>query len=152
MTFSVKQVSKWFENARWSSRHLSHMTSSVAETASNKGTPGQKNKKLDGPEPKLLTEDASCNGIEKNEQAKASPGVIECCSGDLKLNMDTKEDNGQNSSISKSEKRKAKFDSRATVPNTSTEETPKQSAEVNSPKTRERKSSRIQSKSMKSVS
>lgn len=145
LALTVQQVSKWFENARWSSRHSSHMTSSVAETASNKGTPAQKNKKLDGSELKLLTEDATCNGVEKNEQAKASPSVIECCSGGVKLNMDTEEDNGQNSSISKSKKRKAKFDSRVTVPNTNTEETPKQSAEVNSPKTRGRKSSRIQS-------
>lgn len=124
------------------------MASKVAEISSDKGSPGQINKKLDCPESRLVTQDASCNGIEKNEQAQASLSVVERSSGDVKQNLEMKEDKRQESSISRLRKRKGNSDSQATRVDDRTEETPKQSSGDISPKPQARKSSRIRSKNM----
>ncbi|XAR52889.1 hypothetical protein NMG60_11021213 [Bertholletia excelsa] len=57
---SVHQVSKWFENARWSFRHTSRMESKLVGSSPSKGTPP------------TMKADAVCNGVKNNEPSKVN--------------------------------------------------------------------------------
>ncbi|PSS29295.1 Pathogenesis-related homeodomain protein [Actinidia chinensis var. chinensis] len=65
---TVHQVSKWFENARWSFRHSAHMKALV-ENAPSRGTPPQTNPSVPGP--KMVTEDV--HNEESSKRRYTSP-------------------------------------------------------------------------------
>lgn len=149
---SLKQVSKWFENARHSFRHSPHKASDAAKLAPDKGTPRKKSMNLSESDSKSVLDNATCSEVKKKKQDKGMAAVTECCDKDITSKMVEEEGSGQNSSVPKTRKRKAEFGSKATEPNTRAE-TSKQNAEVIPPKTPGvRKSSRIQSKSKESIS
>ncbi|XP_052195711.1 homeobox protein HOX1A isoform X2 [Diospyros lotus] len=63
---TVSQVSKWFENARWSFRHHpSRLRSNMVENVENEVTPPQTNLSESGS--KMATESLKCNGAESKE-------------------------------------------------------------------------------------
>ncbi|CAK9181148.1 unnamed protein product [Ilex paraguariensis] len=141
----VQQVSKWFENARWSSRHSLHMESQIAESSRNRGTPPPEiNKKPLEPEPNMLAKGAACNGVQTWKEG---------CSGDGRTgNLVSKKASGQKSVTPKPRKRKCKSEPRASGRNSSIGETPKQNVQDNPPSAQQvKRSDRMQTRSRKSI-
>lgn len=143
----MKQVSKWFENARHSFRHSPHKISGGAKVAPDKGTPCQKSMNVSESNSKLVLDNATCSEVKKKKQEKDMAAATECLDNYTTSEMVAEEGSRQNSRITKTRKRKAAFGIEATEPNTSVE-TPKQNAKTQGV----RKSSRIQSKSKESTS
>lgn len=124
LSLTVQQVSKWFENARWSFNH------------SDKGP--EVGKALSKSETRVATENTD-NGIEKEQQSGASPGNLIPKQGDMK---------SPKTPISR--KRRIRSDPQETETDfiSSVEKTPKQNAIADSPKPQgARRSGRIQSRS-----
>ncbi|XP_059647855.1 homeobox protein HAT3.1 [Cornus florida] len=96
---TLKQVSKWFENARWSFRHPSQMDSSTVKSTPNKGSPSPK------------------KGTVK------SPSAIRVSNGDAREVI--KESSIQKSTTPRGRKKKAKLDHQA-IDHMSIEETSEQ--------------------------
>ncbi|KAK4378480.1 hypothetical protein RND71_000342 [Anisodus tanguticus] len=97
------QVSKWFENARHCRRHSSHWDSIMSQKVSKESpsSPQIIGEPL-GFESKSITNDASCNGVEKLEPPKQCPNgekspAINKSDGDLSI----QEASGKSSSTPK---------------------------------------------------
>ncbi|KAL1801950.1 hypothetical protein ACET3Z_030597 [Daucus carota] len=135
LQLTIQQVSKWFENARHSFRHSRGRASDVAKIAPDKVTP-QKSSNLSESDSRSVLNNTTCSEVKKKKQDEGT--TAECCDKDTTSNMVAEEGNGCNSSSTNPRKRKAKFGSEATEPNTSSE-TLEQNAEVNPQKTSKRK-------------
>lgn len=128
----LKQVSKWFDNTRWSFRHSSRFASDVAEFASNEGTPRQKSINMSGSSLKSVLDNATCSEVEKKEQDMGSLGVTEGCDRYMTLNLVADEGNGHTPCITETREEKTTVGSEATEPTLSLE-TPKLNLEDDSP-------------------
>ncbi|WOH13932.1 hypothetical protein DCAR_0933445 [Daucus carota subsp. sativus] len=135
LQLTIQQVSKWFENARHSFRHSRGRASDVAKITPDKVTP-QKSSNLSESDSRSVLNNTTCSEVKKKKQDEGT--TAECCDKDTTSNMVAEEGNGCNSSSTNPRKRKAKFGSEATEPNTSSE-TLEQNAEVNPQKTSKRK-------------
>lgn len=113
--FFVKQVSKWFDNTRWSFRHSSHFASGAAEFAPHKVTPHLESIDLSGSSLKSVPDNAICSKVEKKGQDEGSPSVTEGCNRDVTLNMVVNEDNGH-IPCTETRKGKTRVGSEATEP------------------------------------
>ncbi|KAG2704114.1 hypothetical protein I3760_06G169500 [Carya illinoinensis] len=131
---TFQQVSKWFENARWSFHHSSHMEAAGADSTSKAGTPSSQTN--------MATRDATCNGAQFEASPRSATTVRES-SGDLRHGaLETRESCRYKSTAPNSRKRKGRSDPRASDPNFKNEELQKAS-EVQAGggmKTRRRKS------------
>lgn len=81
------QVSKWFENARWSFHHSPSMDSSTAKNTSQKDSPVPKrNKGLLESGPERVIGGAACNGAPSEHSSKvgATAAVAENSGGDVR--------------------------------------------------------------------
>ncbi|KAK9286219.1 hypothetical protein L1049_014604 [Liquidambar formosana] len=114
---TINQVSKWFENARWSSRHSTSMEARAAKGASKMDIPSPQKNELD-PKSEIKARDAACNGVGNKESPKAGEAVKECCSGDVReeRKVANEESSGQKSTTLKSRKREKKFSEEISKP------------------------------------
>lgn len=111
---TFQQVSKWFENARWSFHHSSHMETSIADSASKKGTPSPQTKKKQlEPVHDMFTRDSNCNGVPNKALPKAGTNVPEHSEDLRDSELVTQESYRQNSTTPKSRKRKGRSDRQA---------------------------------------
>lgn len=77
--FSLVQVSKWFENARWSFRHRPPKEASAGKSAVKKdASTSQTDQK---PEQEVVLRESSHNGVGKKESTKAGASKVDRCSG-----------------------------------------------------------------------
>lgn len=68
------QVSKWFENTRWSFNHSPRMESKIAEAASRNGTSSPRvNKVSPGAGQSSLLQSPSCNAVENIASSQVNP-------------------------------------------------------------------------------
>lgn len=114
--FFTEQVSKWFENARWSFHHSSRIEDSTADSTPKAGT------RLS--QTKLVTRDATCNGAQCEASSRSATTVRES-SGELRhseLKLDTQERSRRKSTTPNSRKRKGRSDPQASDPNFRIEE------------------------------
>ncbi|XP_074330163.1 pathogenesis-related homeodomain protein-like isoform X1 [Apium graveolens] len=116
LALSVRQVSNWFNNRRWSFRHSSSFGSSVAEFKSNEGTPLQRSIDMSGSSLNTVLDNATCSEIEKKEQDMGSLGLTEGC--DTYMTPKVR-------SITKTWEERTKVSSDATAEPTISLETPK---------------------------
>ncbi|XP_041013795.1 homeobox protein HAT3.1 [Juglans microcarpa x Juglans regia] len=111
---TFQQVSKWFENARWSFHHSSLMEAGGADSASKAGIPSSRTN--------MATRDTTCNGA----QCEASPRLattVRESSGDLRHSeLETRESCRHKSTTTNSRKRKGRSDPQASDPNFRIEE------------------------------
>ncbi|CAI9104331.1 OLC1v1002979C1 [Oldenlandia corymbosa var. corymbosa] len=134
---SLRQVSKWFENARWSSRHSARMESKMVGT---NGTSSPENSgKIAQLGQKSLTEGA-CNGPEKIPPSHSAPNKEEGQSAGV---AETKSSTSLNSRKKRGDK--SGHDSAYKLP--STERTPEPELHGDTSKSRAvRRSGRLQTK------
>lgn len=100
------QISKWFENAR----HSSRVEATIADSASKKATPSpQTNEKLLAPGPEAVIRDAICNGA---QHVSPKSGT-------------TAESSRENSTAPNSRKRKGRSNIQETNPDVRIEEVPR---------------------------
>lgn len=103
---TFRQISKWFENAR----HSSRLESTIPDGASKKGTPSpQTNEKLLAPGPDTVVRDAICNGAQH-----VSPKSVTAA-----------ESSRENSTAPKSRKRKGRSIVQESNPDVRIEEVPR---------------------------
>lgn len=105
-SFLIVQISKWFENAR----HSSRLESTIPDGASKKGTPSpQTNEKLLAPGTDTVVRDAICNGAQH-----VSPKSVTAA-----------ESSRENSTAPKSRKRKGRSIVQESNPDVRIEEVPR---------------------------
>ncbi|KAM4088726.1 hypothetical protein ACJW30_07G090400 [Castanea mollissima] len=109
---TFQKVSKWFENARWSFNHSSHMEAHMANSASKKDTPSpQKNKKTLEPVPGMFTRDSTCNGAPNKALPKDNIIMPEHSGNSRDSELVTQERNERKSTTRSSRKRKGRSES-----------------------------------------
>lgn len=119
--FITFQVSKWFENARWSFRHPTPVE--AGRSASDTGTSSPQTNVIQAKSEQNTTiRKTTRNGAQNKKLPEAGDSVQECCGGDGKVVVE--ESSGQKSTPPNTRKRKGRsdLDSRS--------ETPKPSAVV----------------------
>lgn len=140
----VIQVSKWFENSRWSFRHSSHMNSKMIGSASVNGTSSpQISEKVPEIGEQSSFESSPCTEEEKMALPQISPCVKRWC------NAGTGEGKSVIDSIHDSMQRKStKVDDQELDQLSSAKETSKQDSHVDASKSQSvRRSSRLQARS-----
>lgn len=109
---TFQKVSKWFENARWSFNHSSHMEAHMANSASKKDTPlPQKNKKTLEPVPDMFTRDSTCNGAPSKALPKDNITMPEHSGNSRDSELVTQGSNERKSTTRSSRKRKGRSES-----------------------------------------
>ncbi|PON90616.1 Octamer-binding transcription factor [Trema orientale] len=107
-----QQVSKWFENMRWSSRHSSCKEAGMSESVSNGSVPSpQTNKKQLESEKPMNIRNSTCNGSQNEQVPGIADALPESCSknlGDGKTKVLTNESNGQNSAAHSSGRKRGR--------------------------------------------
>ncbi|TXG64179.1 hypothetical protein EZV62_011173 [Acer yangbiense] len=104
LELTFRQVSKWFENARWSFNHSSSMPmdTRMGKSDPEKGTSvPRSNKQLPQPGPETVTRVSTCNGTENVESSEARADVRDS-------EMATEESNREESTMSTTRTRKRK--------------------------------------------
>lgn len=103
----VKQVSKWFENARWSFHHSPRMESKMAGASSGNGTSTPRVNKImsPGPAQSSLLQSPSCNGVENIASSQVNPDNEGCRTRDAGKGKSIKEE----ASRERGRRRKGKF-------------------------------------------
>ncbi|KAF5745572.1 hypothetical protein HS088_TW07G01164 [Tripterygium wilfordii] len=124
---TLRQVSKWFENARWSFNHSTKMDAHVAKTALSSGTPESKMlKKFHETGAETNTGDAACDNDQDAETSKAVSAVMESCNGEVSNNnLRNRKSSRRKSKTPVSVNKRQKLNTRASDPPSRNEETPK---------------------------
>ncbi|XP_022149327.1 homeobox protein HAT3.1 isoform X2 [Momordica charantia] len=111
---SLKQVSKWFENTRWSTRHPSSIESNKAKSALRMGI---QSSETSGKLPKPEQESGACfrdtdnNGAQHQVSPNTDGAVAPCQSGDTRDDkLATQKTTRPESTATKSRKRKGRSD------------------------------------------
>ncbi|KAF8406239.1 hypothetical protein HHK36_008324 [Tetracentron sinense] len=137
---TFRQVSKWFENARRSSRQ----SASVGATEAGISSPNKAivltptNRKIVKSETKIIAKNIDCNGAEDKESGKAvseQAGVTECCSEDREeRKSEDAERRKQQSTAPTSRKQKGMIDDQTSDGTLTPKETPTKGTQTDSRK------------------